>query len=131
MPLPYRCRLYLSNPCPVTKAQPRRSFWLCISTTVKGLGQNCFAKDGYDAWAQRCEDEDVLPFQAFEVDRPPRQKLLPGLVHKKKTKNISQGSTRMRIFRENMSLPRRKTGCTAGHGSRFELLATLLNSPPG
>ena len=77
-------------------------------SAVNGLGQYCFAKDAYDAWAQQCEEEDVLPFQAFEVDRPPQQKILAALVHKKKAKNVSQGSTRMRIFREDVSLPEAK-----------------------
>ena len=34
---------------------------------------------------------------------------LAALVHQNKAKNIPQGSTRMRIFRENMSLPEAKT----------------------
>ena len=37
-------------------------------STVKGLGQCCFAKDAYDALAQQCGEEDVLPSQAFEVE---------------------------------------------------------------
>ena len=97
----------------------------------KGLRQDCFAKDAYDAWTLQCQEEDVLLLQTFEVDRTLPQKLLPPLAHKKKAKNVSQGSTRMRIFRENMSLPEAKLGCTTSHVSCLELLSTPLNSPPG
>ena len=44
-------------------------------SAVRGLGQYCFAKDAYDAWTQQCEEEDHFPFQVFEVDLPPQQKL--------------------------------------------------------
>ena len=95
-------------------------------TAVKGLGQYCFPKDAYDAWAQQCEEEDVLPFQAFEIDRPPQQKLLAKPVHKKKGKNISQGSMRIHIFRGNMSLPEAKTWL---HCRPCKPLRTLINAP--
>ena len=36
-------------------------------STVKGVGQCCFAKDAYDALAQQCGEEDVVTFHAFEV----------------------------------------------------------------
>ena len=49
---------------------------------------------------QQCQEKDVLPFQAFQVDRPPQQKILAALVHKTKAKNISQESTRMRLQEE-------------------------------
>ena len=51
----------------------------------------------------------MLLFCNPPFDRPPQQKILAALVHKKKAKNVSKGSTRMRIFRENMSLPEAKT----------------------
>ena len=38
----------------------------------KGFWQYGFAKDEYDAWVLQCEEADVLPFQAFAVDRPPQ-----------------------------------------------------------
>ena len=95
-------------------------------SAVKGLGLYCFAKDAYDAWALQCEEEDFLPFQAFEVDRPPQQKNLAALVHKKKAKNVSQGSTRIRLFRENMSLPEAKTWL---HCRPCKSLRTLINAP--
>ena len=94
-------------------------------SAVKGLGQYYFAKDAYDSWTLQCEEADVLPFQVFEVDIPPLQIILAALVHKRKAKNVSHGSTRIRIFRENMSLPEAKTW-NAGHVRRFEL---FINAP--
>ena len=46
---------------------------------------------------------------AFEGDRPPQQKALAALVYARKIKALLQSSARMRIFRENMTLPEAKT----------------------
>ena len=94
-------------------------------SAVKGIGRHSFAKNAYDAWAQQCEEEEVLPLQAFDVDRPPKQKFLGALVHKKKAKNVLQGSSRMRIFRANMSLPEAKTWL---HCRPCKPLRTLINA---
>ena len=39
-----------------------------MGSAAKGFGQYCFAKDACDAWTLQCEEEAVLPFQAFEVN---------------------------------------------------------------
>ena len=95
-------------------------------SAAKGLGQYCFVKDAYDAWTLQCEEADILPFQAFEVDGPPQRKIFSALVRKKKAKNVSQGSTRMRIFRENVSLAEVKTWL---HCRPCKPLRTPINAP--
>ena len=46
---------------------------------------------------------------ASDVDRPPQQKTLAAIVRTGKIKALPKGSTRMRIFREHMTLPETKT----------------------
>ena len=91
----------------------------------KGWKQDSFLSSS-DEQAQQCEEEDVFPFQAFEVDRAPQRKILAALVYKDKAKNASQGFTPMRIFSESMSLPVAKTWL---HCRPCKPLLTLINAP--
>ena len=95
-------------------------------SAVKILGQYCFAKDVCDAWTLQCEEEDVLQFQAFEVDGPPQKKILAALVRGREAKNISQGSTRARIFMENLTLTEGKTWL---HCRPCKPIRTLIRAP--
>ena len=38
---------------------------------LQGLRGYAFAKQAHAAWASQCEEGAALPFEAFEVDRPP------------------------------------------------------------
>ena len=67
-----------------------------------------FAKHAHDAWASQCEQGTALPFEAFEVDRPSQQKTVAALGHARQIEALPQGSTRMRIFRQHMTLPEAK-----------------------
>ena len=68
-----------------------------------------FARQAHAAWDLQCEEGAALPFEASEVDRPPQQKTLAALAQARKIKALLQGSTRMHVFREHMTLPDAKT----------------------
>ena len=78
------------------------------ASTFEGLRGYVFAKRAHTAWALQCKEGAALPFEAFEVDRPPHQNTLAARLHPRKIKALLQGSTRMRIFREHMTLSEEK-----------------------
>ena len=80
-----------------------------MDTSLRGLDRDVSAKDAYHVCAKQCERNSVLSFQAFRVERPPQQKPVTALVHQRSMKSIPHGSSRLRIFRENMTLPEAKT----------------------
>ena len=97
-----------------------------FGSAATGIGHYCFAKDAYDAWALQCEEEDVLPFQAFEVDRPPQQKnLSPTRSQKESLKRITRIYAHAHVPGEYES--------TGGenwlHCRPYKPLRTLINAP--
>ena len=60
-------------------------------------------------YSSQCEQQSVLPFQAFTGERPPKQHKITALLHQKKVQEIAPGSARTRIMRSSMKLPESKT----------------------
>ena len=79
------------------------------SRTPNELSAYLAAKFAYEAWSVQCKQESVLPFQAFSSERSPKQQTITALVHRKKSEEITPGSTRLQIMRNSMKLPEAKT----------------------
>ena len=79
------------------------------SRTPNELSAYLAAKFAYEAWSVQCKQESVLPFQAFSTERPPKQQTITALVHRKKSEELTPGSTRLQIMRNSMKLPEAKT----------------------
>ena len=77
--------------------------------TPHGLTTYEAAQQEYETWSAQCEQQSVLPFQAFTGERPPKQHNITALVHQKKVQEIAPGSARTRIMRGSMKLPEAKT----------------------
>ena len=69
-------------------------------------------KIAYEPWSAQCKEESVLPFQAFSLDRAPKRRTTTALVHKKKSEEITPGSTRLRTIRNFMKPPEAKVWVT-------------------
>ena len=72
--------------------------------TPNGLTTYEAAQQAYETWSAQCEQQLVLPFQAFTGERPPNQHKITALVHEKKVQEIAPGSARTRIMRSSMKL---------------------------
>lgn len=46
-----------------------------MDTPLRGLDFDVSENKAYSVWAAQCEDDAVLPFQAFKVQRPPLKNL--------------------------------------------------------
>ena len=79
------------------------------SRRPNGLSAYLATKFAYEAWAVQCKKESMLPFQAFSSERPPKQQTITALVHRKKSEEITPGSTRLQIMRNSIKLPEAKT----------------------
>ena len=71
--------------------------------------QNTSEQQAYETWSAQCEQQSVLPFQAFTGERLPKQHKITALVHQKRVQEIAPGSARTRIMRSSMKLPDAKT----------------------
>ena len=77
--------------------------------TPHGLTTYEAAQQAYETWSAHCEQQSVLPFQAFTGELPPNQHKITALVHQKKVQEIAPGSARTRIMRSSMKFPEAKT----------------------
>ena len=77
--------------------------------TPHGLTTYEAAQGAYEAWSAQCEQQSVLPFQAFTGERPPNQHKITALVHQKKVQEIAPGSARTRIMISSLKLSEAKT----------------------
>ena len=77
--------------------------------TPHGLTTYEAAQQAYETRSAQCEQQSVLPFQAFTGERPPKQHKITALVHQKKVQEIAPGSARTKIMRSSMKLPEAKT----------------------
>ena len=58
---------------------------------LQGLRGYAFAKQAHAALASQCEEGAALPFEVYEVDRPPQRKTLAALVHARRSRLYSKG----------------------------------------
>ena len=99
--------------------------------TPHGLTTYEAAQQAYETWSAQCEQQSVLPFQAFTGERPPKQHQITALVHQKKVQEKAPGSARTRIMRSSMKLqePRTWANCsrsTDSTASPFQGLVAIL-----
>ena len=77
------------------------------------------AQQAYETCSAQCEQQSVLPFQAFAGERPPNQHKITALVHQKKVQEIAPGSAPTRIMRRSVKLLDAKTwaNCSPSTGN--------------
>ena len=84
------------------------------------------AQQAYETWSAQCEQQSVLPFQAFTGEHK-----ITALVQQTKVQEIASGSACTRIIRSSMKLPEAKTwaNCSPATGhtaSPFQGLVAIL-----
>ena len=87
--------------------------------TPYGLTTYGAAQQAYETWSAQCEQQSVLPFQAFTDERTPKQNKITALVHQKKVQEIPPGSARTRIMRSSVKLPEAKTWANCGPSTGY------------
>ena len=73
------------------------------------------ARSAYEIWAGQFENLSVLPFQTFEAERPSKRQTTTALVHQKKAKVITVGSSRPEVPEIRWSSQKPRRGGIAVH----------------